>query len=102
MELGVLLAKAQHALNAILQPEHLYIGRYGHTAKLALHFHLIPICAWVKRGFFSDPRYRVLQGLSGDLLPGNRWGRAHALCLAGVLRKPDATRNRRSLYRRGC
>ena len=65
-ELGVLLARTQHALNAILQPEHLYISRYGHTAGLALHFHLIPICAWVKRGFFSDPRYRVLQGLSDD------------------------------------
>jgi diadenosine tetraphosphate (Ap4A) HIT family hydrolase len=63
-ELGMLLARAQHALSAILQPEHLYIGRYGHTPGRALHFHLIPVCGWVKQSFFSDPRYRILQGLS--------------------------------------
>jgi diadenosine tetraphosphate (Ap4A) HIT family hydrolase len=41
-ELGVLLARAQNALNEGLQPEHLYIGRYGHMAGHALHFHIIP------------------------------------------------------------
>ena len=60
-ELGGLLAKAQQALTEILQPEHLYIGRYGHTSGLSFHFHVIPICAWVKQSFFDDPRYRVLQ-----------------------------------------
>ena len=64
-ELGTLLARAQRALNAILNPEHLYIGRYGHTAGHAIHFHIIPVCRWVKQAFFRDPRYRVLQGLSG-------------------------------------
>jgi diadenosine tetraphosphate (Ap4A) HIT family hydrolase len=63
-ELGTLLAKAQLALKAILNPEHLYIGRYGHMAGHALHFHIIPVCGWVKQSFFSDPRYRVLQDLS--------------------------------------
>jgi diadenosine tetraphosphate (Ap4A) HIT family hydrolase len=61
LELGTLLARAQTALNAILEPEHLYIGRYGHMAGHALHFHVIPICSWVTRSFFGDPRYRVLQ-----------------------------------------
>jgi diadenosine tetraphosphate (Ap4A) HIT family hydrolase len=60
-ERGTLLARAQDALNATLQPEHLYIGRYGHTAGHALHFHIIPIGGWVEHCFFSDPRYRVLQ-----------------------------------------
>jgi diadenosine tetraphosphate (Ap4A) HIT family hydrolase len=60
-ELGTLLARAQQALNATLKPEHLYIGRYGHMAGHALHFHIIPICGWVKQSFFADPRYRVLQ-----------------------------------------
>jgi diadenosine tetraphosphate (Ap4A) HIT family hydrolase len=60
-ELGPLLARAQRALNAILKPEHLYIGRYGHTAGHALHFHIIPVCGWVKQSFFGDPRYRVLR-----------------------------------------
>jgi len=64
-ELGKLLATAQSVLTAILNPEHLYIGRYGHAAGHAIHFHIIPVCGWVKERFWSDPRYRVLQGLSG-------------------------------------
>jgi diadenosine tetraphosphate (Ap4A) HIT family hydrolase len=60
-QLGPLLARAQKALNAILEPAHLYIGRYGHMAGHALHFHIIPVCGWVKQSFFSDPRYRVLR-----------------------------------------
>ena len=61
---GTVLAKAQKALNAIVKPEHLYIGRYGHSAGHALHFHLIPICGWVRQLFFDDPRYRVLRNLT--------------------------------------
>ena len=63
-QLGALLATTQKALNVILKPEHLYIGRYGHTAGHALHFHMIPVCDWVRQSFFMDPRYRILQGLS--------------------------------------
>lgn len=63
-ELGMLLASAQKALDEILAPRHLYIGRYGHMAGHSLHFHIIPVCEWVRQGFFSDPRYRVLQALS--------------------------------------
>jgi diadenosine tetraphosphate (Ap4A) HIT family hydrolase len=59
-ELGALLAATQKALNEILKPRHLYIGRYGHMAGHSLHFHIMPICSWVKDRFFSDPRYRVL------------------------------------------
>ena len=60
-ELGTLLARAQDGLGRVLNPEHLYIGRYGHVAGYSLHFHITPICGWVKQLFFSDPRYRVLQ-----------------------------------------
>jgi diadenosine tetraphosphate (Ap4A) HIT family hydrolase len=63
-QLGALLASAQRALSEILMPQHLYIGRYGHSAGLALHFHVIPICAWVNQGFLADPRYRVLRTLA--------------------------------------
>jgi diadenosine tetraphosphate (Ap4A) HIT family hydrolase len=62
-ELGVLLAKLQRALEAILDLEHLYIGRYGHIAGHSFHFHIIPICGWVKQRFFADPRYRMLLSL---------------------------------------
>ncbi|HEY0802235.1 MAG TPA: hypothetical protein VGD54_15465 [Steroidobacteraceae bacterium] len=63
-ELGPLLADAQKALDEILKPRHFYIGRYGHMAGHALHFHVIPVCEWVRRSFFADPRYRVLADLS--------------------------------------
>jgi diadenosine tetraphosphate (Ap4A) HIT family hydrolase len=63
-QLGTLLANAQKALTTLLKPEHLYIGRYGHTAGHTFHFHLIPICGWVRQLFFDDPRYRVLGNLS--------------------------------------
>jgi diadenosine tetraphosphate (Ap4A) HIT family hydrolase len=59
-EMGMLLAKLQQALQAVLDPEHLYVGRYGHSAGHAFHFHIIPICGWVKQRFFADPRYRML------------------------------------------
>jgi diadenosine tetraphosphate (Ap4A) HIT family hydrolase len=63
-ELGRLLARTQKALVEILAPRHFYIGRYGHVAGHSLHFHIIPVCEWVRRSFFSDPRYRVLGELS--------------------------------------
>jgi diadenosine tetraphosphate (Ap4A) HIT family hydrolase len=65
-QLGVLLAKAQGALEAVLAPKHLSIGRYGHSAGYALHFHIVPVCDWVIRGFFADPRHRSLQSLQTD------------------------------------
>jgi diadenosine tetraphosphate (Ap4A) HIT family hydrolase len=73
-QLGTLLARVQQALEAILKPEHLYIGRYGHTAGHALHFHVIPVCLWVKQSFFGDPRYRVLRALSSRSAAGETDG----------------------------
>jgi diadenosine tetraphosphate (Ap4A) HIT family hydrolase len=63
-ELGPLLANAQNSLDEILKPRHFHIGRYGHTAGYALHFHIIPVCEWFRQVFFGDPRYRVLADLS--------------------------------------
>jgi diadenosine tetraphosphate (Ap4A) HIT family hydrolase len=62
-QLGELLAAAQEAIETALAPKYLYIGRYGHSAGHALHFHIIPVCDWVVRGFFADPRYRHLESL---------------------------------------
>jgi len=53
-QFGTLLAGAQ---------KHLYIGWFGHAAGHALHFHLIPICGWVRQLFFDDPRYAILKNL---------------------------------------
>jgi diadenosine tetraphosphate (Ap4A) HIT family hydrolase len=63
MQLGVLMASAQKALNEILAPAHPYISRYGHTPGHALHFHIIPVCGWVRQRFLGDPRYRILRNL---------------------------------------
>src|SRR5215471_9480178 len=65
-QLGLLLAEAARALEAILAPQYLYIGRYGHTPGYALHSHIIPICDWIMRSFFENPRYRILQDPQGD------------------------------------
>jgi diadenosine tetraphosphate (Ap4A) HIT family hydrolase len=60
-ELGLLLAATQKALTDLFNPEHIYMGRYGHTEGHSIHFHIIPIYAWVKEAFAADERYRVLQ-----------------------------------------
>jgi diadenosine tetraphosphate (Ap4A) HIT family hydrolase len=64
VQLGALMASAQKALKEILAPAHLYISRYGHAPGHALHFHIIPVCAWVRQRFFGDPRYRILRNLT--------------------------------------
>lgn len=60
-ELGVLLARIQRIMQRELQPEHLYISRYGHDAGWPVHFHCIPVYAWVEELFWQDERYRALR-----------------------------------------
>jgi len=60
-ELGPLQARIQASIETHLQPKRLYIGRFGHDAGHSIHFHFIPIYAWVEALFWSDERYRVLQ-----------------------------------------
>jgi diadenosine tetraphosphate (Ap4A) HIT family hydrolase len=62
-ELGQILATAQQALATVLNPDHFYIGRFGHDANHPIHFHLIPICGWLKERFFADPRYDAVRQL---------------------------------------
>ena len=57
-ELGPLLALAQQALLDLFRPEQLYLGRYGHMTGFSIHFHVIPIQAWVREAFEADSRYR--------------------------------------------
>lgn len=61
--LGPLLAAAQQALREILKPDHLYVGRFGHTAGHSIHFHLIPVCGWLKEYFRADVRYDAVRRL---------------------------------------
>jgi diadenosine tetraphosphate (Ap4A) HIT family hydrolase len=60
-ELGPLLAKAQKVLGSRLGAKRVYIGRYGHTPGLPVHFHIIPVYDWVEALFWRDERYRLLQ-----------------------------------------
>jgi diadenosine tetraphosphate (Ap4A) HIT family hydrolase len=59
-EMGVLMAKVQRLLEETLQPKWLYIGRFGHSPGFPLHFHFIPVYAWVEELFWADQRYRSL------------------------------------------
>lgn len=59
-ELGVWQARIQQFLEAHLKPKRLYIGRFGHEAGHSIHFHFIPIYAWVETMFWCDERYRLL------------------------------------------
>ena len=61
VELGVLQAKIQQAIDTHLHPNRLYIGRFGHDAGHSIHFHFIPIYPWVEALFWQDERYRSLQ-----------------------------------------
>jgi diadenosine tetraphosphate (Ap4A) HIT family hydrolase len=68
-ELGPLLARTQEALTDLFHPDHIYIGRYGHTEGHSIHFHVIPIYSWVKDAFATDPRYRILQSFYNPDVP---------------------------------
>ncbi|MBB4863253.1 diadenosine tetraphosphate (Ap4A) HIT family hydrolase [Pseudomonas nitritireducens] len=59
-EMGGLMAKVQRILEDTLQPKWLYIGRFGHSPGLPIHFHFIPVYAWVEEAFWADQRYRSL------------------------------------------
>lgn len=59
-EMGGLMAKVQCILEQTLQPKWLYIGRFGHSPGFPIHFHFIPVYAWVEELFWADERYRTL------------------------------------------
>ncbi len=73
-ELGPVLAAAQRALTEILQPDHFYVGRFGHDRGYSIHFHLIPICRWVKERFLTDARYDAVRRLASCSDPGETDG----------------------------
>ncbi|TBN34347.1 HIT family protein [Pseudomonas sp. BGI-2] len=60
-ELGGLLANIQKTLELQLKPKWLYISRFGHDPGYPIHFHFIPVYAWVEELFWKDARYRLLQ-----------------------------------------
>ncbi|MHC8395504.1 HIT family protein [Pseudomonas sp. LB3P93] len=60
-ELGGLMANIQKTLELQLKPKWLYISRFGHDPGYPIHFHFIPVYAWVEALFWKDARYRLLQ-----------------------------------------
>ena len=68
-ELGPLLASAQQAITEVLNPDHFYVGRFGHDTSHTIHFHLIPICGWLKERFVADRRYDAVRALGPRLDP---------------------------------
>jgi diadenosine tetraphosphate (Ap4A) HIT family hydrolase len=63
-ELGGVMAVVQQAVQEILAPEQVHIARYGHMGGHSFHFHVIPVCAWLKQAFQADARYRVLDSFN--------------------------------------
>jgi diadenosine tetraphosphate (Ap4A) HIT family hydrolase len=61
LEMGPVLAKVTGAVEMHLKPQHLYVGRYGHTGGHNLHFHIIPVYNWLAEAFRNDSRYRALR-----------------------------------------
>lgn len=45
-------------------PQRLYVSRYGHSPGYPIHFHLIPVYAWVEKLFWEDSRYRLLEAFA--------------------------------------
>jgi len=66
-ELGPLLAKTQLIVETLFDPKRLYVGRYGHEPGHSIHFHLIPVYAWVEDLFWQDDRYRLLETFSSPM-----------------------------------
>ena len=60
MSLGPLLAATQQTILSVLEPNRVYISRYGHDLGHSFHFHIIPIFNWVERLFWQDARYGSL------------------------------------------
>lgn len=73
-ELGPLLNCTQSALNDVLSPEHIYVGRFGHSRGHAFHLHVVPICAWVKANFENDARYDAVRTLRSPEWPSESDG----------------------------
>lgn len=64
-ELGPLLARVQSAVESELGPERVYIGRFGHSPGWPVHFHVIPVYAWLREALAADARYAHLRGHHG-------------------------------------
>jgi diadenosine tetraphosphate (Ap4A) HIT family hydrolase len=60
-KLGALLRDAVQILESTLGPRHVYVSRFGHTPGHSVHFHIIPVYAWVIEAFKRDIRYRILE-----------------------------------------
>ncbi len=62
-DLGPVIALATQSILACFKPDYIFTSRYGVTPGVALHFHIIPIYAWIKDMLRDHPRYRCLDSL---------------------------------------
>lgn len=64
-DLGPLLARVQSAIETTLRPERVYVGRFGHSPGWPVHFHVVPVYAWLREALATDARYDHLRGHHG-------------------------------------
>jgi diadenosine tetraphosphate (Ap4A) HIT family hydrolase len=69
-EMGAVLSMATGALQTHLQPEHLYICRFGHDNGHTVHFHVIPIYQWVIEAYRRVSRDGGTQVQYPDFIDG--------------------------------
>ena len=58
--MGHVFAVVQRALK-LIGAQRVYLSRFGHSPGYPLHFHAIPVYAWVEDLFWEDERYRALE-----------------------------------------
>ena len=56
-ELGLIQAKAVHALENSLGARLAYVSRWGHMPGIVPHFHIIPLYPWVEDAYVAHPKY---------------------------------------------
>ncbi|GAA5497612.1 hypothetical protein Rhal01_03808 [Rubritalea halochordaticola] len=60
LELGTLIVQATRYVEEELQPKRVFCSRYGYDDGHSVHFHVIPIYAWLEEAFLQDAEYSKL------------------------------------------
>lgn len=68
-EFGRAIGLAACALENVLQPVHVFAGKFGMVPDHALHFHVIPVQDWMIAAFEADPRWHGFRSQNPEGFP---------------------------------
>ncbi len=60
-EMGHCLKYATNAVETVLQPQNILVGRFGLVKGSQIHFHIAPVFDWVIEALQSNPNYTAYQ-----------------------------------------